>query len=764
FDGALSAYRGALETGERHSIPPEWSTFNQMGFLESTIGRPGEALQLYRNALERADEVAYDRGKAIVLNNLGTLQRTLGQFDEALAQFESILDLPVMESDPLLRAVTHNNIGLTLVIRPKATETDRIDALEHYRRALNAQKEASNKLTAPDNTRITRGRAGGTLDRSIGRQFAAAIGVSSDNPMTARMITLHNIGDVFRRMGKSDSARVNLELALTIFDEIGGDARSKSATLTILGHVELSSNRPDLSEIRYREALSLLMETEDAGAIATAHQNLAEFFYSVRGDVRRTLAHYDSAATARALVRNSLREDLDRLSFSEQDVGLYAGWALAWLSLQSETGRDEAAFAALAASEKGRARALLDLMHLNAEDDPSSILSAVPSGSMSAQGRALTEAAMAPSTTALSYLVTPDTLIVWLIADGGIHTSRVPVRQDSLAVGVSRLRASMGVDQAGRGAEMLEERGVVSVGAGDAASFEDLRDDLSSILIPNEMRELLPESGDLLIVPHSVLNLIPFAALTLDERGILLGERFAILYAPSLTTLALASSRPTDFRAGIVDHRDALIVGNPTMPEVALSSGVEVQLGPLPGAEREAKWVAEHIGTEWLSGSEATESTVRRRLSGAKLAHLATHGFAFSSQARARDSFVALASDTGNDGLLTVGEVLDSLELSAELIVLSACQTGLGDLKQAEGTVGLQRALLAKGARTALVSLWSVSDEATELLMKRFYEHWLASEPTGAAEALKAAQGDVRLTPGFEHPKFWAAFQLVGGG
>jgi CHAT domain-containing protein len=155
-------------------------------------------------------------------------------------------------------------------------------------------------------------------------------------------------------------------------------------------------------------------------------------------------------------------------------------------------------------------------------------------------------------------------------------------------------------------------------------------------------------------------------------------------------------------------------------------------------------------------------------MANAPVIHLATHGFAFGSDARVLDSFVALAPDSVADGagngLLTVGEMIeDGPRLTAELVVLSACQTGLGNLKQAEGTVGLQRAFLAKGARTVLVSLWSVSDDATELLMRRFYTHWLddADRPS-KAEGLRRAQADVRQTKGFEHPRYWAAFQLVG--
>jgi CHAT domain-containing protein len=169
-----------------------------------------------------------------------------------------------------------------------------------------------------------------------------------------------------------------------------------------------------------------------------------------------------------------------------------------------------------------------------------------------------------------------------------------------------------------------------------------------------------------------------------------------------------------------------------------------------------------------LTGVVATERAVRSRLADAPIIHLATHGFAYSADARALDSFVALAADSSGDaagnGLLTVGEVIDEAgRLTADLVVLSACQTGLGNLRQAEGTVGLQRAFLAKGARSVLVSLWSVSDNATELLMRRFYKHWLrdADRPS-KAEALRRAQTDVRQTKGFDSPRFWAAFQLVG--
>ena len=122
---------------------------------------------------------------------------------------------------------------------------------------------------------------------------------------------------------------------------------------------------------------------------------------------------------------------------------------------------------------------------------------------------------------------------------------------------------------------------------------------------------------------------------------------------------------------------------------------------------------------------------------------------------------MVLAAGEAHDGRLKIAEILGELpDLAAELVVLAACETGLGDLKQAEGTVGLQRAFLAKRARTVLVSLWSVDDRASARLSEAFYRHWLAGHRK--AEALRRAQAEVRDETG--DPYLWAAFQLVGAG
>jgi CHAT domain-containing protein len=212
-------------------------------------------------------------------------------------------------------------------------------------------------------------------------------------------------------------------------------------------------------------------------------------------------------------------------------------------------------------------------------------------------------------------------------------------------------------------------------------------------------------------------------------------------------------------------QRNSLVVGNPVMPRLGDGSGTEIALSPLPGAEVEAVAVSRLLETTPLIGEDASEGAVRRRIGAATTVHLATHGLAVNAREEAGRSFVALAPAGSDDGLLTVEEVLTApdLELSASLVTLSACETGLGNISEAEGIIGLTRAFLVRGAATVLVSQWSVDDEAAQLLMRQFYQHLLNdADLPSKTESLRRAQNDVRNSPKFHAASNWAAFQLVG--
>ena len=207
-----------------------------------------------------------------------------------------------------------------------------------------------------------------------------------------------------------------------------------------------------------------------------------------------------------------------------------------------------------------------------------------------------------------------------------------------------------------------------------------------------------------------------------------------------------------------------LIVGNPTMPKIPPKIGeAPQQLIPLPGAEREAKAIAKLFKTQALIGNQATETEVTQRLPQARLIHLATHGFFDNVQGL--NSGIALTPSSplnkggqegGSDGLLTAGEILD-LKLNAELVVLSACDTGRGRIS-GDGVIGLSRSLISAGVPSVLVSLWSVPDAPTAELMKEFYQN-LQNNPDKAT-ALRQAM--LKIMKQHPNPRDWAAFTLIG--
>jgi CHAT domain-containing protein len=209
---------------------------------------------------------------------------------------------------------------------------------------------------------------------------------------------------------------------------------------------------------------------------------------------------------------------------------------------------------------------------------------------------------------------------------------------------------------------------------------------------------------------------------------------------------------------GAPSELQVLVVGNPVMPQLPGQSGLE-QLTPLPGAEEEARTIAGMFPEPkrtLLLGASADRATVAALAQQHGILHLATHGVAYADDLLS--SFVVLAEAADGGGLLTARDVM-ALKLPADLVTLSACQTGLG-LVSSDGMIGLSRAFLVAGARSVLVSLWSVSDQATRLLMENFYRSYLVSD--NKAIALQRAMQAVRAMPGYQQPRYWAPFVVVG--
>ena len=538
----------------------------------------------------------------------------------------------------------------------------------------------------------------------------------------------------------------------------------------------------------YQSALAVFTR---AGFTRDARETLAELadLYRERrepGDLALATAYFDSAAATIDNARRRTGHEENAVAFIEEQTDVFGGWARAWIGRRGEVGASRGALAALGAVERGRAQSLLELLQRDPTTSQSRVTRA--GADLASEADSLLSGVRAVKGAALSYLHTADTLFTWFVAPDGRVELLTPVALSASELNrlVRSARRSFGADES-RSAELNPDELTFEPDSTSLRSTpaDDLKR-LAGLLLPPDFDNRVPAGTPIVIVPHGSIALIPFAALETRGGGNArrsgrdsvvpsttktvtntntneLGLRNPLRYAPSFAALRATGkeARPSNRLLA-----QALIVGNPTMPFVYSGrSNTRAKLRTLPGAEAESRTVARMLGAQVLTGQAATESVVRGRMASATLIHFATHGLGFGSHTSARRSYVAFAPDTAQDGLLTLGELMDdhALALRADLVVLSACQTGLGDLKKAEDSIGLQRAFLAKGARSVLVSLWNVDDKATRLLMEKFYTYWLDPNVVRTkAQALQMAQEAVRRTPGYANPKYWAAFQLVG--
>jgi CHAT domain-containing protein len=292
--------------------------------------------------------------------------------------------------------------------------------------------------------------------------------------------------------------------------------------------------------------------------------------------------------------------------------------------------------------------------------------------------------------------------------------------------------------------------GIRQVALAQATDSDDFTQDnlakLHQILIAPIAQDLPSDPNQRVVfLPQGPLFLVPFAALP-DTQGKHLIDRHTISTAPSIQTLELTQAQAQKPRS----KGNAVVVGDPKMP---IFNGTP--LNPLPGARQEAIAIAKLLNTTPLLGEQATKATVLQKMQSARVIHLATHGLLDTVQGEMPGA-IALAPDAQDNGLLSAGEIFN-LKLNADLVVLSACDTGRGQIT-GDGVVGLSRSMVAAGVPSVLVSLWAVDDGSTSVLMSEFYRQ--LQQQSDKAKALRQAMLITRQK--YPNSSDWAAFTLVG--
>jgi len=271
-------------------------------------------------------------------------------------------------------------------------------------------------------------------------------------------------------------------------------------------------------------------------------------------------------------------------------------------------------------------------------------------------------------------------------------------------------------------------------------------------LLIEPIADLLPTdpNAPVIFIPHQSLFLAPFATLQ-NAQGQYLIEKHTIIITPAIQVLQLTREARQKVRQ--LSPQNILVVGNPTMPKIG---NPPRQLLPLPGSEQEAQIIAQLLNTQAIIGPQATKVSIVKQMSNARIIHLATHGLFKEVKSGDLPGAIALAPSGNDDGFLTSSEILD-LKLNAELVVLSACNTGRGRLT-GDGVIGLSRALITAGVPTILTSMWPVADGSTAELMAEFYRQ-LQQNPN-KAQALRQAM--LIMMKKHPEPRDWGAFTLIG--
>ena len=476
--------------------------------------------------------------------------------------------------------------------------------------------------------------------------------------------------------------------------------------------------------------------------------------FEFSGALHEALDYYRSSVQvyneARALLKS---EDAWKISFRNACKDAYTAL---WRTLVRLGKTDEA----LCVAEEGRAQALEDLMRLQYSSD------LLASESLQVKEN-ISDMLSQISTQTVFVALESDTIHLWIVRKGeNVQFRQKKVEREDAVTFLECLRQNAFKEIRGAGQARCENR-----------SLDELRDDLSTTeetvqetgmtssrsesnslsifynCIVGPIADLL-EGDELIIIPDGPLCLAPIAAF-MDDESKYLSENIRIRILPSLMSLKLITDCPEDYHS----KSGVLLVGDPYVKEVKRVRGKRVRLEQLPCAEEEVKTIGKILNTKPLTGRDATKEEVLQRIGSVALVHIAAHGDMENGEIALAPNPTRPSKIPKDDDFLLKMSDIQTVQLRAKLVVLSCCHSAQGKVS-AEGVVGIARAFLGAGARSVLVSLWAIDDEATMEFMKSFYQQLCRGD--SASVALNRAMKCLRESEKFSAVKYWAPFVLMG--
>jgi CHAT domain-containing protein len=711
---ALTIYRGLNDkSGEATSL-------NNLAIVVGQAGDYDQSIKLHEQSLAILDQSGDREKTATVLGNLGRAYVDLAQYAKGIEYYNKSLAM-------------HESIGTASgILTTQGNLAGIYRTLGQYDKSLALYRAVAARSTAiGENTTMGIALAG-TANILLERQDFAAANTAIQTALKAHRTSGAKRSEVYalRILGKLQAAQGQPDQALATLQQ------GLDLTKTI-GPLEESLLAQDLAELQRDRRQYAEAQTYATRAIGLAkkakYQDIVGKSLTILGQAKLAanqagdaIAPLKEAVVVWEKLRPGLK-DSDQVSLFDTQAETYKSWQQA-LVAQGQSSQ------ALEVAERGRARAFVELFATKTGQHPATL-----SAPTLAQMQTL---AQQQNATLVEYSQVGDrTLYIWVIKPTGevtFHASRSP---NPLTQMVEGARSLIGV----RGRRSIKTVAINAAPSEPVATTTDFRQ-LHQLLIAPIAQDLPSDPNQTVIfMPQGSLFYVPFAALE-DAQGKVLLEQHTIAIAPSIQSLELTSQLKSRSTA----TSGNLIVGNPTiLPSLGLPS--------LPGAEAEAKAVSALLQTPPLLGDRATKSVVLSQMAQSRIIHLATHGLLDTYRGDVPGAVVLAAGKSEADSLLTASEIAD-LKLKADLVVLSACSTGKGDIT-GDGVIGLSRSLFLAGVPTVMVSLWDVDDAATAQLMTAFYRNWQSGK-LDKAQSLRQAMLETRKA--YPDASQWAAFNLVG--
>ena len=790
----MDAVRMSRESGNGSA---ESTYLNDVGTVYRRTGRAEQSIVFYQQAIEKAHAWGNRELEGFALNNLGIACKDLGEYDRALASYELAAAIARERKDDGSEAGVYNNIGI--VYRMMGDDAHARDSFGRYLAQARArdpgggtEARALNNLSGVS---FRLGEYAEALDQArrsleIRRKTADRSGQGS---------SLENIGRALNGMGQREDALAALRESLAIRRELG--ERYAEAD-TLMDVAVVLRDRGELTGAR-EQAEAAVALTEELRAAVTSPELRASFVavqqdkYDVYVDILMRLHEqarsggYDAAALqaserakARVLLdslveaRADIRQGVDpALLDRERALQKTMGDAAARLARALPAGAESGAVTAARQELEAAGQEYRQLEARVRQESPRYAALTQPAPATLDE---LRRELLDDDTVLLEFHLGDERSFLWAATRSELQSFSLPARAD-IERGARSIHDLL--------ARRERPHSAAEVGASDrrlrAASAA-----LSRVLLGPLSGRL---RGDwkgrrLVVVTPGALAYVPLGALPdpSGSSGLPLLRSHEIVFAPSASVLLAIRQEPDRPRSPVAS---VAVLGDPVFeasdPRVrhqrgarapaessstgltrALDSFGKTGFARLPFSRREATEIGSLApGASLLKATDFDASralVAQGALDRHRLVHFATHGLLDSQHPDLSGLVLSLVDENGapQDGFLRMPDIYN-MKLSADLVVLSACQTALGREMRGEGLIGLTRGFMYAGAKAVVASLWQVDDESTAELMKRFYRGML-KEHRRPADALRRSQLEMSQTKRWSAPFYWAGFVLQG--